>query len=214
MFFGPGINFYFLALAPTCIFRLWPSIFISFNFRQKKSTSSISCSSKGSFIVGQKFNSLFRSDIFIHLARSKRHCKLYPWNYNTRNTISFSVSKIYFINLMTPFDFTNDQNTMFRPHLHYIIPIKIQIKDKTWNCLNFTVVLWVSYDCFKLIFTHLNEGDKVRCLKLMMQAHLHLGIFTIFFIKRVSLKWFYLCTKLFQPSPIFKQRNNHGVSCD
>ena len=33
------------------------------------------------------------------------------WKYNnTRNTISFSVSKMSFIFLMTPIDFTNDQN--------------------------------------------------------------------------------------------------------
>ena len=33
------------------------------------------------------------------------------WKYNnTRNTISFSVSKISFIFLMTPIDSTNDQN--------------------------------------------------------------------------------------------------------
>ena len=34
-----------------------------------------------------------------------------PWKYNnTRNTISFSVSKISFIFLMTPIDSSNDQN--------------------------------------------------------------------------------------------------------
>ena len=36
------------------------------------------------------------------------------WNYNTRNTISFSVSRIYFIYLMTHIDSTNDQNTTHR----------------------------------------------------------------------------------------------------
>ena len=36
------------------------------------------------------------------------------WNYNTRNTISFFVSKISFINLMTPIDSTNNQNIMCR----------------------------------------------------------------------------------------------------
>ena len=49
-----------------------------------------------------------------------KKCEKYPsrsitfsnaWKYNnTRNTISFSVSKIYFIFLMTPIDSTNDQN--------------------------------------------------------------------------------------------------------
>ena len=35
----------------------------------------------------------------------------FSWIYNnTRNTISFSVSKIYFIFLMTPIDSNNDQN--------------------------------------------------------------------------------------------------------
>ena len=32
------------------------------------------------------------------------------WKYNNRNTISFSVSKISFVFLMTPIDSTNDQN--------------------------------------------------------------------------------------------------------
>ena len=31
--------------------------------------------------------------------------------YNARNNISFSVSKIYFIYLMAPIDFSKDQNT-------------------------------------------------------------------------------------------------------
>ena len=35
-------------------------------------------------------------------------------NPNERNTISFSVGKISFIYLMTPIDFTNDQNAMRR----------------------------------------------------------------------------------------------------
>ena len=58
----------------------------------------------------------------------------------------------------------------------------------------------VLYDCLKLIHLYLNEGDKVRecysCLKMMVQAHLHVGFFKIFFIKRsterASLKRFYL----------------------
>ena len=37
--------------------------------------------------------------------------KLHPWNYNARNNISFSVSKIYFIYLMAPIHFSKDQNT-------------------------------------------------------------------------------------------------------
>ena len=50
----------------------------------------------------------------------------------------------------------------------------------------------VLYDCFKLVYAYLTEGDKVRkcysCLKMMMQAYLHVGFFTIFIIKRESLK--------------------------
>ena len=64
------------------------------------------------------------------------------------------------------------------------------------------------HDCFKLIYTYLHEGDKVRecytCLKMMIQAHLHVGILAIFFIKRASLKQFYLYIKLLQSSTIFK----------
>ena len=47
---------------------------------------------------------------------------------------------------------------------------------------------------------------------MMTQAHLHVGFFIIFFIKRVSLKRFYLYMKLFQSGTIFKQKNNHKVS--
>ena len=50
----------------------------------------------------------------------------------------------------------------------------------------------VLYDCFKFIHAYLNEGDKVSecfsCLKMMIQAPLHVGFFTIFFIKRAPLK--------------------------
>ena len=40
--------------------------------------------------------------------------KLYfiSWNYNRRSTISFSVSKIPFVYLMTPIDSINNQSTM------------------------------------------------------------------------------------------------------
>ena len=47
-------------------------------------------------------------------------------------------------------------------------------------------------DCFKFIHAYLNEGDKVSecfsCLKMMIQAPLHVGFFTICFIKRAPLK--------------------------
>ena len=50
----------------------------------------------------------------------------------------------------------------------------------------------VLYDCFKLMYVYLNEGDEVRkcfsCLKMMIRAQSHDGFFTIFFIKRTSLK--------------------------
>ena len=76
----------------------------------------------------------------------------------------------------------------------------------------------VLYDRLKLIYTYLNEENKVRecysCLKMIIQAHLHVGFFTIFFIKRASLKRFYLYMKLLQSTPIFKEKNNHEVSCD
>ena len=69
----------------------------------------------------------------------------------------------------------------------------------------------VLYDCFKLIYAYLNEGHKIReyysCLKLIVQAHLHVGFFIIFFIKRASLQRFYLYMKLFQSSTIFKLEN-------
>ena len=73
----------------------------------------------------------------------------------------------------------------------------------------------VLYYCFKLIYTYLNVEDKVckcySCLKMVIQAHLHVGFFT-FFIKRASLKRFYLSLKLLQSRTIFKQKGNHEVS--
>ena len=73
----------------------------------------------------------------------------------------------------------------------------------------------VLYDCSKLIYVYLNEGDKVReyysCLKMIVQGHLHVGFSTIFFIKRALLKWFYLCMELLQPSKILKQKNYHEL---
>ena len=47
-------------------------------------------------------------------------------------------------------------------------------------------------DCFGFICTYLNLGDKVcECysyLNMMIQAHLHVGSFTIFLVRRTSLK--------------------------
>ena len=49
----------------------------------------------------------------------------------------------------------------------------------------------VSIGRFKLIYTYLNERDKIReCysyLKRMIKAHVHVVFFTILFIKRASL---------------------------
>ena len=68
----------------------------------------------------------------------------------------------------------------------------------------------VLYDCFKVIYTYLNEGDKVcvcySCLKMVIQAHLHFGFFTIFFIKHTSHKQFYLYLELLKSSIFFKQK--------
>ena len=72
--------------------------------------------------------------------------------------------------------------------------------------------------CFKLIYACLNEGDKIRecysCLKMMIQAPLHVGFFKIFFIRLASLKGFYLYKKQLQSSAVLKQKNNQEVSCD
>ena len=60
----------------------------------------------------------------------------------------------------------------------------------------------VLYDCFKLMEGYLNQEDKIRkcyyCLKIMIQAHLHVCLFTIFFFKLASLKRLYLYMKLSQ----------------
>ena len=76
----------------------------------------------------------------------------------------------------------------------------------------------VLYNCFELIYTYLNQGDKIRecysCLNMMIQAHLHIDFIIIFLIKGASLQQFYLNMKLLQSNTIFKQQNNHEVSCD
>ena len=47
--------------------------------------------------------------------------------------------------------------------------------------LNVQISTGALYDCFELIYTYLNEGDRVReCysyLKMIMQAHLHVAFF-------------------------------------
>ena len=40
----------------------------------------------------------------------------------------------------------------------------------------------------------------------MIQTHSHVGFFIMFFIKRASLKWFYLYLKLLQSSTIFNNK--------
>ena len=81
----------------------------------------------------------------------------------------------------------------------------------------YQILLNRGFLCFKLIYVYLNEGDKFcecySCLKLMIQAHLHVRFFTIFFINCASLKRFYLYIKLLQSSAIFKKKN-HERSCD
>ena len=68
----------------------------------------------------------------------------------------------------------------------------------------------VLYDCFKLTYAYLSEGDKVskcyRSLKMIVQAHLHLFFFAILLIKCALLKRFYLCMKLLQSSITFKEK--------
>ena len=49
------------------------------------------------------------------------------WNYNIRNDIYFSISKISFTYLMTLIDFTNNQNNMRRGTWGYIYTLKIKI---------------------------------------------------------------------------------------
>ena len=74
----------------------------------------------------------------------------------------------------------------------------------------------VLYYCFKLIYAYLNEGDQFcecyRCLKMVILAHLHVGFFTIFFIKLALHKRFYLSLKLLQSRTTFKQKGNYEVS--
>ena len=51
--------------------------------------------------------------------------------------------------------------------------------------LNTSFLTRVLYDCFKIIYAYLNEGNNVRecynCLKMMMQVSLRDGFFTIYF---------------------------------
>ena len=69
---------------------------------------------------------------------------------------------------------------------------------------------------------YINKGDKVcecySCLEMMIQAHLHVGFFKIFLIRRTSFKQFYLYTKQFylfmkllQSSTPFKQKYNQKI---
>ena len=66
----------------------------------------------------------------------------------------------------------------------------------------------ISQYCLKLIYSCLNERDKVwecfRCLKMMIQTTLHVSLFTIFCIERESLKWLYLYMKLSQSLKLLK----------
>ena len=47
---------------------------------------------------------------------------------------------------------------------------------------------------------------------MVILAHLHVGFFAMFFIKRALLKRFYLSLKLLQSRATFKQKGNCEVS--
>ena len=139
------------------------------------------------------------------------------WKYNnTRNTISFSVSKISFIFLQFIFIF-----------LKFILSVKfllfslffslILLMIKILSTELFNVILFNPHQIFlnrcfvwlfEFIYVYLNEEDRVckRYHCLMIQAHLHIGFTTIFFIKPASIKSFYLYMKLLQSGTIFKQK--------
>ena len=77
-----------------------------------------------------------------HAVFSTRAHLVEAWNHNTRNNISFSVSKITFIYLMAPIDFNNDKNTMRGVIWGYIysLNIKICINDNTRKVIIFTII--------------------------------------------------------------------------
>ena len=85
----------------------------------------------------------------------------------------------------------NMQSTIYNFECSYVLNKIILIKSFSTGVL---------YDCFKLIDAYLIEGDQVcecySCLKMVIQANLHIGFFTVFFIKSASLKRFYLYLKL------------------
>ena len=70
----------------------------------------------------------------------------------------------------------------------------------------------VLYDCFKLIYAYLKERDKVpecySCLKMIVQAHLHVVFFQYFALNVHHLNE----TILFIYEII--ARLNHEMSCD
>ena len=81
--------------------------------------------------------------------------------------------------------------------------------DPHQNLLNRGFV-WLFQTC---LYAYLNEGEKVRkCysyLKVMIQAHLHVGFSIIFFIKRWTfneLKWFYLYMKSLQSTQFLNKK--------
>ena len=68
--------------------------------------------------------------------------KRFSWKYNARNIIFFSVSKVSFVYLTLPTDFTNDQKTMRGVTWGYIYTLttNIRIEDNTWNIIIFTII--------------------------------------------------------------------------
>ena len=83
--------------------------------------------------------------------------------------------------------------------MHSLINYKkyydIQEKKREFKCWLFfkkmvlvkSFIAGALHDRFKLIHLYLNKGDKIRecysSFKVMIQAHLHIGLFKIFFIK-------------------------------
>ena len=71
---------------------------------------------------------------------------------------------------------------------------------------DYMIYTWMIYQTYIRVFKWKGWRSRKWCLKMMIQSHLHVGFFTIFFIKLASLKRFYFYMKLLQSSSIFKQK--------